>query len=201
MQQPYFQISSHPEVLRLSLHRMSLEETPFNPQFDTTVRPRLLKSAPESDTSNLQASPPQTPPPTPLGGHSKSDCGTASNMVLTWKAPIIIIFNVKYIYKNSYLDLFSSRNGCLFSKYCTGSFSRSNLSPAKEELSQHMRADINTSLELHISRGSADRELGSLPLRSSFIKGSVSLPLQKTKGLCLIFIEAGAKEISGLFWE
>ena len=49
--------------------------------------------------------------------------------------------------KKSYLDLFSSRSGCLFSKYCTGSFSRSNLSPAKGELSQQMHADINTSLE------------------------------------------------------
>lgn len=110
-------------------------------------------------------------------------------------------FQCKIYKKNSYLDLFSSRNGCLFWKYCTGSFGRSNVSPAKAEPSQHMRADINTSLELHISRGSADSGLGILPRKSSFIKGSVSLPLQKTKGLCLIFIEAGAKEISGLFWE
>lgn len=83
-------------------------------------------------------------------------------MPLTEKIDIIMIFNVK-AKKESYLDVSSSRNGCLFSKYCTGSFGRSHLSPGKEEPGQHMRTDINTSLELYISRGSSDGKLGIMP--------------------------------------
>lgn len=137
----------------------------------------------------------------PVGGHDTNDLRDSFKNHADMKdTDIIMIFNVKEK-KKSYLDLFSSRSGCLFSKYCTGSFSRSDLSPAKGELSQQMHADINTSLELYISRGRADGMLGSLPPRRSLIKGSVPFPLQNTKGLCLIFIEAGAKEISSLFWE
>lgn len=73
-----------------------------------------------------------------------------------------MIFNVK-AKKESYLDVSSPRNGCLFSKYCTGSFGRSHLSPGKEEPGQHMCTDINTSLELYISRGSSDGKPGSMP--------------------------------------
>lgn len=135
---------------------------------------------------------PKSPPSIPVGGHHESDLlNSLKNHADMKNTDIIMIFNVKE--KKSYLDLLSSRNGCLFSKYCSGSFSRSNLSPAKEELSQHTQADINTSLELYISRGSVDRELGSLP-QGALMEGRASFPFQDTKGLCLIVTEAGAKK-------
>lgn len=142
---------------------------------------------------------PKSLPSLPTGGHYKSALWKSFKNHADMKdTDIIAIFNVKEK-KKSHLDLFSSRNGCLFSKYCTGSFSRSNLSPAKGELSQQMHADINTSLGFYISRGRADRELGSLPPRRSLIK-SVPFPLQNKKGLCLIFTEVGAEELSSSFF-
>lgn len=89
-------------------------------------------------------------------------------MPLTGKIDIIMIFNVK-AKKKSYLDVSFPRNGCLFSKYCTGSFGRSHLSPGKEEPGQHMRTDINTSLELYISRGVLTGSRAACHARSSLV--------------------------------
>ena len=82
----------------------------------------------------------------PKGGHDKRDLWNSFKIHADLKdTDILMLFNFKE--KKIYLDLFSSRSGCLFSKYCTGNFSRSNLLPAKGELSQHLHADINASLE------------------------------------------------------
>lgn len=121
----------------------------------------LLQSTPVPLLYNAGRVCPKARYSTPLGGHPRNALLNGfRNHVDMKDTDIIMIFKVK---KKKKFGFFSFRNGCLFSKYCIGSFSRSNLSPEKEELSQHAHADINTSLELYISRGSSDREPGSLP--------------------------------------
>lgn len=72
----------------------------------------------------------------------------------------------------------------------------SHLSPGKEEPGQHMRTDINTSLELHISRGSSEGKLGSMPCKE--LPHRV-LPFRMSPRLCSVHTAMRAKAFSVLF--